>query len=90
MLKKEKYTKISELVFLTNVYKLNKKRMNYKECLNGVAIMNAFIIAFAIALVDALPVNLVLSLVIAFVVMFILLYFGYKIYGNICKKKWGD
>ncbi len=89
MLKKEKYTKITELVFLTKVYNLDKKKMNYRTCLNGVAIMNAFIIAFTITLVDALPINIVFSLIIAFVVLMIMIYFGYKQYGKYLNKKWG-
>ena len=52
MLKKEKYTKISELVILTKKFKLDKKKMNYKSCLNGVAIINAFIISFTIAIIE--------------------------------------
>ena len=37
MLKKEKFDKISELTFLINVYKLDKKKIDYKKCLNGVS-----------------------------------------------------
>lgn len=89
MLKKEKYTKINELVFLTKVYNLDKKKMNYRSCLNGVAIMNAFIIAFTVTIIDALPINIVFSLIVAFVILMVMIYFGYKIYGNYLSKKWG-
>ena len=57
MLKKEKYTKITELKFLTNHFKLDKKKCNYKELLNGCAIINAFIIGFTVALVDYININ---------------------------------
>ena len=41
MLKKEKYTKISELVLLTKKFDLDKKKMDYKKALNGIALINA-------------------------------------------------
>ena len=88
-LKKERYTKISELVFLTRHFKLDKKKMNYRQCLNGVAIMNAFIIAFAFSLVQFLKINIVFVLLIAFVIMLALIYCGYMLYGKYCQKKWG-
>ena len=90
MLKKEKYTKINELVFLTSYFKLDKKKMNYRQCLNGVAILNSFIISITIVIVNALKINIMFVLFIAFFIMLILIYVGYMLYGKHCQKKWGQ
>ncbi len=89
MLKKEKYTKINELVFLTHYFKLNKEKMNYRQCLNGVAILNAFIISFTFTLIQFLKLPIAFKLLIAFVIMLALVYCGYMLYGKHCQKKWG-
>lgn len=89
MLKKEKYTKINELVFLTNYFKLNKKAMNYRQCLNGVAILNAFIISITFTIVQMIKIPIVFVLLIAFLIMLVLVYVGYMLYGKYCQKKWG-
>ena len=89
MLKKEKYTKINELVFLTSYFKLDKKKMNYRQCLNGVAVLNSFIIALTIVLVNAIKINIMFVLMIAFLIMLVLIYCGYMLYGKHCQKKWG-
>ena len=89
MLKKEKYTKINELVFLTSYFKLDKKKMNYRQCLNGVAILNSFIISFTVVLVNVIKINIMFVLMIAFLIMLILIYAGYMLYGKHCQKKWG-
>ena len=89
MLKKEKYTKISELGLLVRKFSLDKKKMNYKQCLNGVALINAFIISFTIVLIDALKVSILFKLGIAFIIMVILILVLYYLYGIYLKKKWG-
>lgn len=88
-LKKEKYTKISELVLLTRKFNLDKKKMNYKECLNGVAIINAFIIAFTVTIIDLLKVPIVFCMIVAFVMLTALIYSLYMLYGRYLSKKWG-
>ena len=89
MLKKEKYTKISELVFLTRKFNLDKKKMDYKQCLNGVAILNAFIISFTIVIIDFIPINIMFKLAVAFILLLGLIYSGYMLYGRHLQKKWG-
>ncbi len=91
LLKKEKYTKISELVILTKKFNLDKKKMNYRKLLNMISIINAFIIAFAITLVDILPDGwfIGIKLLIAFVVILILIFSLYFGYGHYLNKKWG-
>ena len=88
-LKKEKYTKISELVLLTNRFKLDKKKMDYRSALNGIAIINAFIISFTIAMIDFIPLRMELKLLIAFFIIITLLVILYFAYGNYLHKKWG-
>lgn len=89
MLKKEKYTKISELVLLTRKFDLDKKKMNYRSALNGIAIINGFIVAVAFTIIDLIPVNIVLKLLIAFVIMLIMIFGIYIYYGKMLQKKWG-
>lgn len=89
MLKKEKYTKISELVLLTRKFNLDKKKMNYKSALNGIAIINASIIAVTFTIIDLIPVNIVFKLIIAFVLMLIMIFTLYLSYGKYLQKKWG-
>lgn len=88
-LKKEKYTKISELVLLTKKFNLDKKKMNYKGLLNGIAIINAFIISFTVTIVDLIPVDMVFKLAIAFVIIMVLIFSLYISYGKYLQKKWG-
>lgn len=89
LLKKEKYTRISELVLLTRKFNLDKKKMNYKSALNGIAIINAFIMAFTITIIDIIPVKIYLKLFIAFPIILILIFSLYIGYGKRLKKKWG-
>lgn len=89
MLKKEKYTKISELVLLTKKFDLDKKKMDYKKALNGIALINALIVAVGFTITDLLPFNIVINLLIAFVVILIMMFGMYFAYGNHLKKKWG-
>ena len=88
-LKKEKYTKISELVLLTRKFDLDKKKMNYRSALNGIAIINAFIISVTFTIIDLIPVNIVFKLLIAFILMLIMIFSLYMSYGKILQKKWG-
>lgn len=89
MLKKEKYTKLTSLVLLTNKFDLDKKKMDYKSTMNGVAIINAFIISFTFTIIDLIPVIITLKLVIGFVIMIILMFGLYFAYGKKLQKKWG-
>ena len=70
MLKKEKYTKISELVLLTNKFKLDKKKMDYRKCLKGIAMINAFIIGVTVVVVDLIGIKNVLWFPVALVMIF--------------------
>lgn len=88
-LKKEKYTKISELVILTKKFNLDKKKMDYKSLLNGVALINAFIVATTATVVDIIPVHVGIKLLIAIVLIVCLITGIYYCYGKILSKKWG-
>ena len=88
-LKKEKYTKISELVLLTNKFKINKKKMDYRKCLTGIAMINSFIIALTVVVVDLIGLKNMIWFPIALVMIFGLILLGYYLYGKYCEKKWG-
>lgn len=89
LLKKEKYTKISELVLLTKKFNLDKKKMNYRSLLNGISIINAFIMSITISFVLWIPVPDIFKLVIAFIMILILIFTLYFAYGKMLNKKWG-
>jgi len=88
-LKKEKYTKITELSFLVKLNNLDKKKMDYRKTLNGVALINAFIIAFTITFINLIKLKIYYCLPVAFIMMFGMIYFSYKTYGKHLAKKWG-
>ena len=90
MLKKEKYARISELVLLTNRFKLKKDRKNYRSILMGVAGINSFIIALTIALVVSFKFHMIIRLIAAFFFMLIMIFVLYRIYGRYLSKKWGE
>ncbi len=89
LLKKEKYTKISELVLLTKKFNLDKKKMDYRSALNGVSIINAFIMSFTMAFVLWIPIPDLFKLLVAFIIIIILIVSIYMIYGKMLSKKWG-
>lgn len=89
MLKKEKYTKIKELVILTKNFNLDKKKLNYRKCLNGVAIINSFIISITMGVVVSLPLANIYKLLIAGVMIIVLIIGCYFAYGKYLNKKWG-
>ena len=89
MLKKEKYTKISELVLFTRKFNLDKKKMNYRFLLKGVSLINAFIMSFTATLTIFLPGQLFLKLLLAFVIIMVLIFSMYFAYGKYLNKKWG-
>ena len=89
MLKKEKYTKITELVLLTKVFNLDKKKMNYHSCLRGVALINSLIISSTIIAINLFKISIIFCLIIAFFVMLILIYSCYMLYGKYLQKKYG-
>ena len=88
-LKKEKYTKISELVLLCNKFNLDKKKMDYKQALNGIAIINAFIMSFTIAIVMYIPIRIEFKLIVAFAIIMVLIFSLYFAYGKYLNRKWG-
>ena len=90
MLKKEKYAKISELGLLIRRFKLDKKKMNYKKCLNGISLINAFIVSFTISVISIKAIPDVVKLIIAFVIMFVMIAVLYTLYGKHLSKKWGE
>lgn len=89
MLKKERYTKISELVLLTKKFNLDKKKMKTRSLLNGVAIINAFIMGITVVIVELLPWNYAIKLLIAFGIILVLMFSLYYMYGKYLNKKWG-
>ena len=89
MLKKEKYAQISELTLLVKKFDLDKKKMDYKKCLNGVALINGFIISIVSVIILSIKIYYIFRLLIAFILIMVLIGISYYSYGKYLNKKWG-
>ncbi len=88
-LKKDKISNIKSVVVLIDKFKLDKKKVDNKKLLNGVAIINSFIISETVVLVDMLGIYNIIWFVVAFINIVIMILICYTIYGKMLIKKWG-
>lgn len=63
--------------------------MKTRSLLNGVAIINAFIMGITVVIVELLPWNYAIKLLIAFGIILVLMFSLYYMYGKYLNKKWG-
>ena len=80
---------IAEKLEKDHKIKLDKKKMDYRKCLTGVAMINSFIIALTVVVVDLIGLKNMIWFPIAIVMIFGLILLGYYLYGKYCEKKWG-
>ncbi len=85
--KKKKIKQIGEMDYLVAKFHLNKNKLNKKNIIIWISIINSFIISIVSALVMLMPFKLVWQLLIAFVLLFGLIYSLYDIYGKYLKKE---
>ena len=80
---------IKEIGVAKKVFHLDEKKIDNKKLLNGVSIINAFIVAITFIVVDLIGLDKAYWLAIAFVIIIALIFICYSIYGKILYKKWG-
>lgn len=83
---KNKEKKITEVNFLIKRYKLDMRKIKYKNLLFTISIINSIIIALAFTAVFYVE-NYLLSLLIGFVLLIVLTYSLYEIVGRHYQKK---
>ena len=88
-LKKDSVKKISIIRVLTDYFKLDKKKVNNRELLKGVTLINSFIISLTVVAVDMIGITNILWFFVAIILIILLILLCYFIYGMILKKKWG-
>ncbi len=85
--KKKKYDKIGEMNYLIYKFKLDKKKINYKQEILYISLINSFIIASVATFITYLKFNIFFQLIIGFVLLFALIYSINEIYGRHLLKK---
>ena len=83
---KNKEKKITEVNFLIKRYKLDMRKIKYKNLLFTISLINSTIIALAFTAVFYVE-NYLLSLLIGFVLLIVLTYSLYEIVGRHYQKK---
>lgn len=86
-LKKHKESKIFEVDYLVNKFKLDRSKINYKAIIYVIALTNAFIIAFVCTIISILPLKIIWQMLIGFVALFVMIMLFYELIGIICVKK---
>ena len=85
--KKTKEVEVGELNYLVSKFKLDQKKLNWKNLAVMFALINAFIMAFVVAILEFVSGEFYIKLPIAFVLIFALIYALYEIYGRYLKNK---
>ncbi len=85
--KKPKNIEVGELNYLVYKFKLDKKKLNWKNIAIMIPLINAFIMSFVVALLEFVSSKVYIKLLVAFVLLFALIYAIYEIYGRYLKKK---
>ena len=85
--KKQKQVEVGELNYLVSKFKLDQKKLNWKNLAIMFALINAFIMAFVVAILEFVSGEFYIKLPIAFVLIFALIYSLYEIYGRYLKNK---
>ena len=80
---------VKEIAIAKKLFKLDEGKIDNKELLNGVAIINSFIISITFVVVDIIGLENIYWLVIALALIIALIFVCYSIYGKILHKKWG-
>lgn len=84
----KKFSNNTYVTYLINVYKLDKKKINEKQLVMAVIMVNSFIIATTVFIIGFIN-NLILKFVLGFIVLIPLQLLMYHIVGKIFQKKFG-
>ena len=88
--KNKKYNKNKvpiELSYLIKKYRLDMKKINYKQIMNEIGLISSFDIAFTATFMFVFVKNIYLSIILGMVVIFLLIIITFNILGNIYRKK---
>ena len=85
--KKKKKKNLGEIEYLCNKFKLNRNKLNYKELMIMIPLIDSFIITFVTIVIDLVPGLFIFKLIIGFVLLMGLIYAIYEIYGRHLIKK---
>ena len=77
-----------QVMFFKNAYKLDLKKLDYKEFANSLSLTNAFIVAFTVTIIEFID-GFIIKLLIGLVILIPLILICYYILGKIYKKKEG-
>ncbi|MFA5603036.1 MAG: hypothetical protein WDA21_04865 [Bacilli bacterium] len=70
-----------EILFLTNKYKLDFDKINYRKLIKLLALTNSLIMAFTVLIVGFVD-NFFIQILLAFLILFPLIYIVYSIIGK--------
>ncbi len=77
----ESLKKTNEVTLFIDRYKLNMKKIKYKELITVIAIINSFIIAITATIIMDIE-SIMFSLLVGFVIIFSLTYISYELLGK--------
>ncbi len=87
--KRKKYDSLKEINDVIKRFKIDKSKVNYRQEIKYVALINSFIIASVGTFITYLDIGIVFQLGIGFILLLALIYALYEIYGRFLKKKVG-
>lgn len=80
---------VKEVETAKKLFNLDEEKIDKKELLTGVAIINAFIVATTFIVVDIIGLDKIYWFIAALAVILVLIVVCYFIYGKILYWKWG-
>ena len=80
---------VKEISTAIKLFDLDKQKIDNKKLLNGVSLINAFIVSVTFVAVYLIGLEKPYWLVAAFGIIIALIFICYSIYGKILHKKWG-
>ena len=80
---------VKEVETAKKLFNLDEEKIDKKELLTGVAIINAFIVATTFIVVDMIGLDKIYWFIAALAVILVLIVVCYFIYGKILYWKWG-
>ena len=78
---------LGQIDYLCKKFKLDKDKLNYKELMIMIPLIDSFIITLVTLIIDLIPLPFIINLVIGFVLLTGLIYSMYEIYGKHLLKK---
>jgi hypothetical protein len=84
--KLNKYMKSVEVLYLTNLYKLDISKLNFKIFARTLILMNSFIVSLVVQII-MITDNYLLMIVLGFALIILFILIGYHILGMYYKRK---